>query len=99
MFSLGFHVALVGTHRYWTQELVTDYLGCQLEHVKRSSGGNYSSFSISLHSSLMNRNDWMATAGDTDCFSSSTAIMVNGVEPNTSQNALKLLADYKRGCH
>lgn len=47
----------------------------------------------------MNRNDWMATAGDTDCFSSRTAIMVNGLEPNTSQNALKLLTDYERGRH
>lgn len=34
MFSLGFYVALVGTHSYRTQELDTDYLG-QLEHVKR----------------------------------------------------------------
>lgn len=47
----------------------------------------------------MNRNDWMETAGDTDCFSSRTAIMVNGLEPNTSQNALKLLTDYERGRH
>jgi len=71
----------------------------EIHKTVKSSVGNYSSFSISLHSSLMNRNDWMATAGDTDCFSSRTAIMVNGLKPNTSQNALKLLTDYKRGCH